>query len=79
MSQSQGALSNPCRLYTHPLLCALWREGASYMGSKVADGLASGNITQAAVDESVSRILTGMFGAGVIVSGLPCNVRREGA
>ena len=49
------------------------------MGSKVADGLASGNITQAAVDESVSRILTGMFGAGVIVSGLPCNVRREGA
>jgi beta-glucosidase len=40
--------------------------GASYMGPAVAAGLAAGNITQAAIDESVTRILTGMFSAGVI-------------
>jgi|EP01047_Picozoa_sp_COSAG01_P016327 hypothetical protein len=31
------------------------------MGSDIAAGLAGGNITQSAIDESVTRILTGMF------------------
>jgi hypothetical protein len=39
------------------LVCA----GASHMGSDIAAGLAGGNITQSAIDESVTRILTGMF------------------